>query len=192
MLNVYNFWNRSYIAIQCLDVILRNMLGLVPPPGGLPYKSDGDGRRFGLGPGNCKFWSHLGCLGWKVTIFAPFKYRLVLCIKKFIKTALTVTKQKSPSGVCLSFSHTHIGLLQQFHLNFLTSNPVTFIWYSLPPPGVPRYLVHTRGRAIPSQSFSVLFFPLNFVNNTVFKSAWFSTSLYLFLTWLMQHQNCRI
>ena len=37
--------------------------------GKLPYKSDGDTRRLAL---RCKLqiWSHLGCLGWKVTIFA--------------------------------------------------------------------------------------------------------------------------
>ena len=50
-----------------------------------------------------------------------------------------------------------------------------------PPPGVPRCLVHTRGKAIPSYSFSVLFFPLNFVNNKIFKSVCFSTDLYLLL-----------
>ena len=37
--------------------------------GKLPYKSDGDTRRLAL---RCQLqiWSHLGCLGWKVTIFA--------------------------------------------------------------------------------------------------------------------------
>ena len=164
------------------------MLGLVPRPGGLPYKSDGDGRRFGLGPGNCRFWSHLGCLGWKVTIFAPFKYRLVLCINKFIKTALTVTKQKteiSLRGLFKLEPHPHWSPLA-VSFEFSDKQPGHFFMVvAPPPPGVPRYLVHTRGREIPSYSFSVLFFPLNFVNNTVFKSVWFSTSLYLFLTWLM-------
>ena len=42
----------------------------------------------------------------------PFLYRLVLCIKKFTKNALTLTTQKSPLGVSLSLSHTHIGLSQ--------------------------------------------------------------------------------
>ena len=41
-----------------------------------------------------------------------FLYRLVLCIKKFTKNALTLTTQKSPLGVSFSLSHTHIGLSQ--------------------------------------------------------------------------------
>jgi len=62
----------------------------------------------------------------------PFSYRLVLCIMKFTKNALTLTTQKSPWGVSLSLSHTHIGLTEGFNLNFLTSIPVTFIWESPP------------------------------------------------------------
>ena len=63
----------------------------------------------------------------------PFRYRLVLCIKKFTKKALTLTTQKSPLGVKLSLSHTHIGLLWGFNLNLPKSTPVTFIWESPPP-----------------------------------------------------------
>ena len=37
--------------------------------GGLPYKKDGDAHRLSLGV-NCRFWSQLGCLWWKVTIVA--------------------------------------------------------------------------------------------------------------------------
>ena len=40
----------------------------------------------------------------------PISHRLVLCIKKVTKNALTQTTQKSPLGVSLSLSHTHIGL----------------------------------------------------------------------------------
>ena len=35
---------------------------------GLPYKSDGM-LVVSLWGVNWRFWSHLGCLGWKVTIF---------------------------------------------------------------------------------------------------------------------------
>ena len=56
----------------------------------------------------------------------PFRYRLLLCIK----TALTLTTQKSPLGVSLSSSHTHIGLAYGFNVNFPTSIPVSFIWES--------------------------------------------------------------
>ena len=79
-------------------------------PGGLPYKTDGDARPLALG---CKLQIlvSLKVFGMESHyIFAPFKYRLVLCIKKFKKDALKVTKQKSPFGICLSLSHTHIGL----------------------------------------------------------------------------------
>ena len=58
---------------------------------------------------NRRFWLHLGCLGWKV-IICPFRYRLVLCIKKFTKNSLTLTTQKSPLAVSLSLSQTYIGL----------------------------------------------------------------------------------
>ena len=69
------------------------------------------GRPFSLWGVNCRFWSHLGCLGWKVTIFVHLGYRLALCVKKSTKTkALTLTTDKSPLRVSLSLRHTHIGL----------------------------------------------------------------------------------
>ena len=70
---------------------------------------------------NCRFWSHLGCLGWKVTILAHSGIA-----KKFTKNALTLTTQKSPLEDGLSLSHTHIGP-PGFNLNFPMSFPVTFI-----------------------------------------------------------------
>ena len=48
----------------------------------------------------------------------PFRYRLVLRIKKFTKNALTLTTQKSTSEFSLSLSHTYIGLPWGFNLNF--------------------------------------------------------------------------
>ena len=60
----------------------------------------------------------------------PFRYRFLLFIKNFTKNALTLTTQKSPLGVSLSLSHTHIRLLWEFNLNFPTSISVTFIWES--------------------------------------------------------------
>ena len=59
--------------------------------------------------------------------------RLVLYIKKFTKNALTLTTQKSPVGVSLNLSHTHICLLWS-NLNFPTSISATFLWESPPPP----------------------------------------------------------
>ena len=72
---------------------------------------DVPGRPFSLWGVNCRFWSHLGCLGWRVTIFAHSGYRLALYVKKSTKTkALTLTTDKSPLRVSLSLRHTHIGL----------------------------------------------------------------------------------
>ena len=59
-----------------------------------------------------------------------FRYRLVVCIKKFPKYALTLTTLKSPLGVSLSLSHTRTGFPQGFNLNFPTSIPVSSIWES--------------------------------------------------------------
>ena len=56
---------------------------------------------------NCRFWSHLGCLGWKVIIVVQVSLSTVH--NEIFKNALTLTTQKSPSGVSLSLSHTHIG-----------------------------------------------------------------------------------
>ena len=65
---------------------------------------------FSLRAVNCRFWSHLGCLGWKVTILAHPGIA-----KKFAKHALTLTTQKYPFKIEVSLSlnslnHTYIGL----------------------------------------------------------------------------------
>ena len=65
---------------------------------------------FSLRAVNCRFWSHLGCLGWKVTILAHPGIA-----KKFTKNALTLTTQKYPFKIEVSLSlnslnHTYIGL----------------------------------------------------------------------------------
>ena len=77
--------------------------------GELLCKSDGDAPSLSLG---CKLQIlvSLRVFGMESHYICPFRYRLVLCIKKFTKNALTLTTQKSPLGVSLSLSHTHIGL----------------------------------------------------------------------------------
>ena len=77
--------------------------------GGLTYRSDRDARCLALG---CKLriWVSLGVFGAESHYICPFRYPLVLRIKKFTKNAVTLTTQKSPSGISLSLSHTHIGL----------------------------------------------------------------------------------
>ena len=52
----------------------------------------------------------------------PFRYRLVLCIKKFTKNALTLlTTQKSPLKVECEFSDEH---LRQFYAGVLPEGPL--------------------------------------------------------------------
>ena len=79
------------------------------PGGETPYKSDGDARRLALGC-RLQILVSFGVFGMESYYISPFRYRLVLCIKKDTKNALTLTTQKSPLGVSLSLSHTHIGL----------------------------------------------------------------------------------
>ena len=59
---------------------------------------------------NCRFWSHLGCLGWKFTVFARSGMAWYCAERNLQKNAPTLTTQKSPLGASLSLSHTHIGL----------------------------------------------------------------------------------
>ena len=63
----------------------------------------------------------------------PFRYRLVLCLKKFTKHALTLTTQKSPLArdQFKLEPHPHWSPLG-VNLNFPTSIPVTF---TMDPPG---------------------------------------------------------
>ena len=77
------------------------------PQRGRLHKRDGDARRLALG---CKLQIlvSLRVFGRESRYICPFRYRQVLCIKKFTKNALTRTTQKSPLGVTLSLSHTHI------------------------------------------------------------------------------------
>ena len=76
----------------------------------LPYKKNGDTLRLVLG---CKLQILvlLRVFGMESHHIWPFRYRLVRCIKKFTKNALTLlTTQKSSLGVSISLSHIHIGL----------------------------------------------------------------------------------
>ena len=56
--------------------------------GELPYKSDTDARRLAL---ECKLQISvsLRVFGMESHYICPFRYRLVLCIKKFSKNAMT-------------------------------------------------------------------------------------------------------
>ena len=95
-----------YPRIACWSIA---WLPLAAIPVGLPYKSDGDARRLALGY-KLQILVSLRVFGIESHYNCPFRYRLVLRIKKFTKNALTLTSQKSPLAVSLSLSHTHIGL----------------------------------------------------------------------------------
>ena len=112
------------------------------PGGELPYKSDGDARRFSLGC-RLQIFVSLKVFGMESYYICPFRYRLELFMEKVAKNALTLTTQKSPLGVSLSLSHTHIGLPWWFNVSFPTSIPVTFIW-EYPAPLHPRADVVTH------------------------------------------------
>ena len=88
---------------------IRPLCPNCPGGGRLPYKSDGDARRLALGC-RLQILVSFGVFGMEIYYISPFRYPLVLCIKKVTKNALTLTTQKSPLGVSLSLSHTHIGL----------------------------------------------------------------------------------
>ena len=69
--------------------------------------------------------SRLGVFGTERRHICPCRYRLELCIKKFMSVLVW-----SPLRVILILSHTHIGLPQRFNFNFPISIPATFIWES--------------------------------------------------------------
>ena len=62
-----------------------------------PYKSDRNARRLALGY-RLQILVSLIVFGMERHYICPFRYRLVVCIKKFTKNALTLTSQKSPLG----------------------------------------------------------------------------------------------
>ena len=67
-------------------------------------------RVFSLWGVNYRFWSHLGCLGWKVTKFARFRYCLRLCVKKISfrgQFKLEPHPPWSPLGISFEFSDEH-------------------------------------------------------------------------------------
>ena len=101
-------WNGDLWRVSIVSETDNVYIGFQCGGGGeLSYKSDRDARRLALG---CKLQIlvSLRVFGMKSYYICPSRYRLVLCVKKFTKNALTLTRQKSTLG--FSLSHTHIGL----------------------------------------------------------------------------------
>ena len=89
--------------------------------GGLPYESDRDALHLALG---CKkqILVSIRVFGMESHYICPFRCRLVMCVKKFTKNALTLTLRAQ-----LNLQpHPHWSPLG-FNLNFPTSIPITFI-----------------------------------------------------------------
>ena len=82
---------------------------------------------------NYIFWSHLGCLGRKDTIFARFRYRLGLCVKIITKNVDT-NHTELPLGVSLNLSHTHLDLPVGISFEFSDERPHHFYIAVSPPP----------------------------------------------------------
>ena len=59
---------------------------------------------------NCRCWSQLGCLEWKVTIFAHSGIAYSTVHKEIHKKCPDSNQTESLFRVCLSLSHTHNGL----------------------------------------------------------------------------------
>ena len=115
-------------------VLISVNIGPCPKRGGkeLPYKRNGDARRLALG---CKLQLlvSLRVFGIESLYICPFKYRLVLCIKKFTKNALTVTTEKSPLGFSLELGpHPHWSSLEVY-FEFADEHPRHF-YIGVPPP----------------------------------------------------------
>ena len=83
-----------------------------------------------------RFWSLLGCLGWKVTIFSHSGIAWYSAHRNLQKNALTLTTQKSPLGVSLSLNHQH-SPLWEVNWNFPTSKHPRYFYMGAPPPPPP-------------------------------------------------------
>ena len=105
---------------------------MISTRGRLPYKSDGDVCRLGLG---CKLLIlvSLRVFGMESHYCLPIQVSLSPAHKEIAKKCSTLTRHKSSLGISLSVSLTHSGLPKGFNLNFRTSITVTFIWESPPP-----------------------------------------------------------
>ena len=104
-------------AIQLPRVLFCCLKGLRPKADTPGERGGGGGwgwvtgmRVFSLWGVNYRFWSHVGCLGWKVTKFARFRYCLRLCVKKISfrgQFKLEPHPPWSPLGISFEFSDEH-------------------------------------------------------------------------------------
>ena len=120
-----------YPRIACWSIA---WLPLAAIPGELPYKSDGDARRLALGY-KLQILASLRVFGIESHYNCTFRYRLVLCIKKFTKKcADTDLTEISLSGQFKLEPHPHWSPLWGLIWIFRQSIPVSFIWECPPLP----------------------------------------------------------
>ena len=117
---------------------------MISTRGRLPYKSDGDARRLGLGC-ELQIFVSLRVFGMESYYYLPIQVSLSPAHKEIAKKCSTLTRHKSSLGISLSVSLTHSGLPKGFNLNLLTSITVTFILESSPPPR-DDFLLNSHGK----------------------------------------------
>ena len=123
-------WNERLRLSETISLWSSHYLGWK-----LPHKSDGDtlSSHFGVYIGEWQgFWDGK-------SLYLPIQVSVSTVPKEIYKkmSYVTLNKHKSPLGVSLSLSHTHIGLPSGFNLNFLRSIPITY--GSLPPASPPGF-----------------------------------------------------
>ena len=116
---------------------------MISTRGRLPYKSDGDARRLGLG---CKLqiFVSLRVFGMESYYYLPIQVSLSPAHKEIAKKCSTLTRHKSSLGISLSVSLTHSGLPKGFNLNLPTGLPLPFILG--PPPPRDDFLLNSHGK----------------------------------------------
>lgn len=118
-------------GIEILTADIMNVLRYKSPGGHSDIKVTGSSSSHFRGQIAAFNWYHLRCWDGK-SLYLPIQISLSNVHKKIYKKALPLTTQKSPLGISLSLSNTHISSLVSLglNLNFPTSIPVTVKWES--------------------------------------------------------------
>ena len=118
---------------QFSPLLTRISVDSLSPGGDSQCKSDGDARRLAFGC-NLQILVSLRVFVKESYYSCPFRYRLVLCIKKFTnKKCPDTDTQKSPLGAEFKLEpHPHWSLLGRFNLNFPTTIHSSLLYGSTP------------------------------------------------------------